>query len=193
MITYLVKRIAFSLVAFVAVTVLAFLVFQVIAVYAPPPGASTATAYWHYVRGIFFHGSLGETYNRRDLTHVVLELFPVTAAVVAGGALLWLAFSIPLAIFSALHPRSIFDRAVLTVTLVALCVHPLVIGLFLSYTIAFKAGLAPIQGYCQVFSPPPAAPCSGLGSWLSHLVLPCLTLAVMFTALYTRMLRASIL
>jgi peptide/nickel transport system permease protein len=190
---YFVKRVFFSLVAFLAVTVLAFVVFQVIAVYAPPPGASTATAYWHYVKGIFLHGSLGETYNRRDLTGFIFELFPVTAAVVVGGALIWLAISIPLAIFSALHPRSLFDRGVLAVTLVALCVHPLVIGLFLSYTIAFKAGLAPIQGYCQVFSPPPGAACSGFGSWLSHLVLPCLTLAVMFTALYTRMLRASIL
>jgi peptide/nickel transport system permease protein len=191
--TYVLKRLAFSFVAFVAVTVVAFVMFQVVAVYAPPPGTSTATAYWHYLRGILFHASLGETYNRRDLTHFVFELFPITAAVVIGGALVWLSISIPLGILSALRPRSLFDRSVLTISLIALCVHPLVIGLVFSYTIAFKLGWAPIQGYCQVFSPPPGAPCSGFHAWLSHLVLPCLTLAVMFTALYTRMIRANVL
>jgi peptide/nickel transport system permease protein len=193
MVVYLTKRIAFSFVAFVAVTLFAFVMFQVIAIYAPPPGAATVSAYWHYLEGILFHASLGQTYNRRDLTHVVLELFPVTAAVVTGGAVVWLSVSIPLGILSALRPKSLFDRGVLATSLVAFCIHPIVIGLLLSWTIAFKLGLAPIQGYCRVFSPPPGATCSGLHAWASHLVLPWVTLAIMFTALYTRMVRAIVL
>jgi peptide/nickel transport system permease protein len=192
-VVYIVKRIAFSFVAFLAVTVLAFVMFQVVAVFAPPPGASSVTTYWHFLRGILFHGSLGETYNRRELTSFMLQLFPVTAAVVIGGAILWLTVSIPLAILSALRARSLFDRGVLAISLVAMCVHPLVIGLALSYVLAFRLHLAPVAGYCQAFSPPVGATCGGFGEWLSHLVLPCVTLAVMFTALYTRMVRASVL
>ena len=193
MVPYLAKRLAFSFVAFLAVTVVAFVMFQVIAVYQRPPGPPLYQQYWDYLRGILFHASLGETYNRQDLTHVVLQFLPVTAAVVIGGAVVWLAISIPLGILSALRPRSFFDRGVLAVTLVALCVHPIVIALVFSYAFGFKLGLLPIAGYCQAFSPPPGAICGGIGDWFSHLVLPCLALAVMFAALYTRMIRANVL
>ena len=193
MVAYLAKRLAFSFVAFLAVTVVAFVMFQVIAVYQRPPGPPLYQQYWDYLRGILFHASLGETYNRQDLTHVVLQFLPVTAAVVIGGAIVWLAISIPLGILSALRPRSFFDRSVLAVTLVALCVHPIVVALVFSYAFGFRLGLLPIAGYCQAFSPPPGAICGGIGDWFSHLVLPCLALAVMFAALYTRMIRANVL
>lgn len=193
MVAYLAKRIAFSFVAFVAVTIVAFVMFQVVAIYQRPPGPPLYDQYWDYLRGILFHASLGQTYNRQSLTHVVLQFLPVTAAVVIGGAILWLAVSIPLGIVSALRTRSLFDRSVLGITLVALCVHPIVIGLAFSYLFGFRLGLLPIQGYCQAFSPPPGAACGGVGAWFSHLVLPCCALSVMFIALYTRMIRASVI
>jgi peptide/nickel transport system permease protein len=123
----------------------------------------------------------------------VLQFLPVTAAVVIGGAIVWLTVSIPLGILSALRPRSAFDRGVLAVTLVALCVHPIVIALFMSYAFGFKLGVLPIAGYCDAFSPPPGAICGGVAAWFSHLVLPCISLALTFAALYTRMIRANVL
>jgi peptide/nickel transport system permease protein len=191
---YLLRRLAFSVVALWAVTLIAFVVFHIVAQLPVPGQPSYVTQYWWFLRDLVYHGSLGAAFfGRRDITHLVLRLFPVTACVVVGGALLWLAFSVPLGILSAVRARSFFDRAVLATTLVALCVHPLVIGLALSYFIGFRLGWAPIQGYCQVFSPPIAAPCGGFGAWAYHLVLPCLTLAIMFAALYTRMVRAAVL
>jgi peptide/nickel transport system permease protein len=191
---YLFKRLAFSLVALWAVTVIAFVVFHVLAQLPTPGAPPLIVQYWDFLKEFVLHGSLGAGFfGGRDITHLVITLFPVTAAVVIGGAIAWLGISIPLGVLSALRPRSVFDRAVLAVTMLAMCVHPLVIGLVLSYVVAFKLGLAPIQGYCQVFSPPVAAPCGGLGAWASHLVLPCLTLALLFAALYTRMLRANVL
>jgi peptide/nickel transport system permease protein len=194
LVAYLLRRLAFSVVALWAVTVIAFVVFHIVAQLPVPGQPSYVTQYWWFLRDLVYHGSLGAAFfGRRDITHLVFRLFPVTACVVVGGALLWLAFSVPLGILSAVRARSFFDRAVLATTLVAFCVHPLVIGLALSYFIGFRLGWAPIQGYCQVFSPPVGAPCGGLGAWASHLVLPCLTLAIMFSALYTRMVRAAVL
>lgn len=194
MVAYLLRRIAFSLLALWAVTVIAFVVFHVVAQLPVPGQPSYLSQYWWFLRDLVAHGSLGAGFfGRREITPLVLRLFPVTASVVVGGALLWLAFSVPVGILSALRARSLFDRAVLTTTLLAFCAHPLVIGLALSYFFGFRLGWAPIQGYCQVFSPPVAAPCGGLGSWAYHLLLPCLTLAIMFTAIYTRMVRASVL
>ncbi|HEX6490624.1 MAG TPA: ABC transporter permease [Gaiellaceae bacterium] len=194
MATYLLRRLAVSLLALWAVTLVSFVIFHVLAQLPTPGAPPLAVQYWDFLKQLVLHASLGAAFfGRRDITQLILNLFPVTAAVVGGGALLWLAVSVPLGILSALRPRSLFDRSVLALTMLGMCVHPLVIGLALSYFIAFKAGLAPIQGYCRVFSPPPGAPCSGLGAWASHLVLPCLTLAILFAALYTRMVRAAVL
>ena len=194
MAVYLLRRLAFSVVALWVVTVISFVVFHVVAQLPNPGAPPVVVQYREFLKELVFHGSLGAAFfGNRDITHLVLNLFPVTAAVVTGGAITWLAIAVPLGILSALRPRSLFDRAVLTVTMLAMCVHPLVIGLVLSYFVAFKLGLAPIQGYCQVFSPPVAAPCGGLAAWASHLVLPWVTLAILFAALYTRMVRASVL
>src|SRR5918912_459583 len=105
MASYLAKRIVFSFVAFV--------MFQVVAVYQRPPGPPLYQQYWDYLRPILFHASLGQTYNRQDMTHVVIQFLPVTGAGVVGGAIFWLAFSIPLGILTALRPRSLLDRNVL--------------------------------------------------------------------------------
>jgi peptide/nickel transport system permease protein len=193
-VSYLLRRLAFSVVALGAVTVIAFVVFHIVAQLPVQGQPSYVTQYWWFLRDLVYHGSLGAAFfGRRDITHLVLRLFPVTACVVVGGALIWLAVAVPLGIVSAVRSRSFFDRAVLATTFIAFCVHPLVIGLALSYFFGFRLGWAPIQGYCQVFSPPAGAPCGGLGAWAYHLVLPCLTLAIMFAALYTRMVRAAVL
>ena len=67
------------------------------------------------------------------------------------------------------------------------------IGLILSYLVGFKLGWTPLSGYCQVFSVPEAANCGGLFDWAYHLVLPCLTLAVVIAGSYVRFVRAEVM
>jgi peptide/nickel transport system permease protein len=191
---YLARRLVFSLVAFWAVTVIAFVVFHVLAQLSTPGAPPLLQQYWDFLKELVLDRSLGAAFfGGRDVTQLVLQLFPVTAAVVIGGAVIWLAIAIPLGILSAVRARSVLDRGVMAVTMLAFCVHPIVIGLTLSYVFGFKLGLTPIADYCEAFSPPPGARCGGIGAWASHLVLPWLTVGIMFAALYTRMVRASIL
>jgi peptide/nickel transport system permease protein len=191
---YLAKRLTFSVVAFWAVTVIAFVVFHVLAQLPTQGAPPLIEQYWDFLKELVLHRSLGAAFfGGRDVTHLVLQLFPVTAGVVIGGALVWLAISIPLAIFSAVRARSLFDRSVLALTMLTFSVHPIVIGLALSYIVGYKLGLTPIADYCDAFSPPAGARCGGIGAWASHLVLPWVTVGIMFSAVYTRMLRASIL
>ncbi len=75
--------------------------------------------------------------------------------------------------------------------LIGISAHPLWIGLVLSYFFGHKLGVMPTGGYCEVFSPTTA--CGGPLQWAYHMVLPWLTFALMFAALYTRMIRASTL
>jgi peptide/nickel transport system permease protein len=192
--TYLLKRLGFSLVAFWAVTLISFIVSHVLAELPTQGAPPLLEQYWDFLKELVLHGSLGAAFfGGRQITQLVLHLFPVTAGVVVGGAVVWLAISIPLGIISAVRARSLFDRGVMATTMLAFCVHPIVIGLALSYVFGYKLGLAPIADYCEAFSPPAGARCGGVAAWASHLVLPWVTVGIMFAALYTRMLRASVL
>ena len=56
----------------------------------------------------------------------------MTASLILGGALLFLAVSIPVGIISAMKPRSLIDRAVMVFVLVGISLQPIWLGLMLS-------------------------------------------------------------
>jgi peptide/nickel transport system permease protein len=136
----------------------------------------------------------------------LLHAAAVTASVALGGIVLLLLIALPLGMLAASRPRSFLDRAILTVSLVGISTHPLVIGVVLQTFFGNHWQLLPSSGYCSAFgggySPPNLTgsfasgfgpPCSGVGAWANHLVLPWLTFALLFTAIYMRMMRASLL
>ena len=65
------------------------------------------------------------------------------------------------------------------------------LGLYLSY-LAFRWGVFPIAGYCNVFESSERDACSGPVEWAKHLVLPVIALSLFFAAVYTRMVRAGL-
>src|SRR5581483_6479899 len=97
----------------------------------------------------------------------------------------------PIGILSALRPRSLLDRVTMTFVLIGISAHPVWIGLLASYFLGFKASLFPITGYCNFFNH--GGGCGWPVQWAYHLVLPCATIAVLYAALYTRMIRASVM
>jgi peptide/nickel transport system permease protein len=144
---------------------------------------------WHLV-----HGQLGESYRgHRQVSDVILSAAPVTASLVIGGAVVWLLIAFPVGLLSALRPRSLFDRGAMILVLAGISVHPVWLGLMLSYWFGYKLNWFPMTGYCDVVNPPPAAGCGGPVQWAYHLVLPWLTFATLYGALYVRMVRATVL
>lgn len=140
------------------------------------------------------HGSLGESFRgHRQVSAVILNAAPITASLVIGGAVLWLLVAFPVGLLSALRPRSGFDRGAMILVLAGISVHPVWLGLMLSYWFGFKLNWFPMGGYCDVFNPPPAAGCGGPVQWAYHLVLPWICFAVLYGALYVRMVRATVL
>ena len=55
----------------------------------------------------------------------------------------------------------------------------------------FKLGWFPITGYCDFFNP--STDCGGPVQWAWHMVLPWATFAILFAALYVRMIRANVM
>jgi peptide/nickel transport system permease protein len=222
---YLIRRLLWAVVLFVAVTAVTYAIFYIIPVDpARRIAGKSATPqdverirhnlglddpiyqqYARYLRDLVVNQSLGYSYaNRISVNDIVASEAPVTASLVVGGMVVWLLIGIPLGLLSALRPRSKLDRASMVGVLVGISAHPVWIGLVLAYLLGYvpttghflgftfpRVTLFPVQGYCEVITPAPGADCSGLIQWSWHLVLPWFTLAVLYAANYTRMMRAT--
>jgi peptide/nickel transport system permease protein len=115
----------------------------------------------------------------------------VTASLVLGGAILWMLIALPVGILSALRPRSLLDRLAMVFVLVGISAHPVWLGLIFAYFLGFKTGFFPITGYADFFNP--SGEEGGPVQWAYHLFLPWVTFAILFAALYVRMIRANVM
>src|SRR5437899_3116977 len=155
-------------------------------------GQSVESQYVHFVERLVRHGDLGRSIRSgAPVTQIVGRAVPVTASLVIGGAITWFLLAIPIGILSALRPRSLLDKGLMILVLIGASAHPLWLGLVLSYLLGFKLHVFPITGYCDFFGP--STFCGGPTQWAYHLLLPWLTFAFLFAALYARMIRASML
>jgi peptide/nickel transport system permease protein len=126
----------------------------------------------------------------------VLRSAAVTGSLVLGGVLVLLLLALPLGPFLAARAGSAADRSILIVTLVFVSTHPLVTGLVLQLVFGRKLGWLPDSGYCPLLTSAPepgfgtgGASCGGPVDWVTHLVLPWLSFALLFLALYVRQIR----
>ena len=146
--------------------------------------------YWHYVLGLL-HGSFGLDYqNQEPIVSEIARALPVTASLVIGGAILWLLIGIPIGIMSAVHPRTVRDRAGTLFALTFLSMPLFVLGVLALLVLFFylsEAGIHwfPSSGYVGLSTSPV--------QWLVHLILPWFTLALAQAAIYTRLIRSSLL
>lgn len=211
MLRYLIARLAWGLVLLWAITVFTFVLFFVLPqpqIDLPGRGGEDEVdirdalrlsgpiyhQYGQFVYRFVRYGELGRSYtNRRQVKEIIEHAAPVTASVVLGGAVIWLLLGFPIGVLSALRPRSLLDRAAMVFVLIGISAHPAWVSLLLSRFVGRETGLFPISGYCDLFSPHPAAPCGGPAQWVWHLILPWFALALLFAALYARMIRAAVL
>jgi peptide/nickel transport system permease protein len=93
--------------------------------------------------------------------------------------------AVPLGVIAAWQHGTWIDRAVMALSVVGFSVPVFVLGYGWIWGFAIKLRLFPVQGYSGLGQ--------GIGPFLEHLVLPTLTLSVIFVALIARMTRASVL
>ena len=214
MFQYFVRRFLWAIFLFVSVTMITYVLFFLVP--ADPArliAGKSATAadvarvrhdykldrpvyeqYWRFFDQLVIHQSLGRSFaNRRSVNEMVGQAAPVTAGLVAGGAILWMLIALPVGILSALRPRSLLDRGAMIFVLVGISAPVVWIGLLLQYFIGFRLAWTPNAGYCDVFNPPAGATCGGPWDWFYHMILPWLTFAILFAASYARMIRANVM
>src|SRR4249920_2794106 len=215
MFQYLVRRILWALLLFLVITFVTFVIFFI----APTDparavcGGETAqraclvlareklkldkpvvVQYGYFLNRLVIHHSLGTSYaTSQSINQTIAKAAPVTATLVFGGAVLWMMIGLSVGILSALRPRSLLDRSAMVFVLIGVSAHPVWIGLILSYFLGFKFHLAPIAGYCDFFNPSVGADCGGPTQWAYHMILPWMTFALLYAALYVRMIRANVM
>jgi peptide/nickel transport system permease protein len=209
---YLVRRILWAAVLLVAVTWVSFVIFFIVPAnparamtgpQAPPAQVERVeqmlglddpvpVQYGRFMRDLVVHQSLGRSFaTRQQVNDIIKAAAPVTASLVFGGVIIWLAIAFPIGILSALRPRTLLDRFAMVFVLIGVSAHPVWIGLLLSYVVGFKLGLTPLGGYCDMINP--STQCGGPVQWAHALVLPWFTFALLYAALYTRMIRANVM
>jgi peptide/nickel transport system permease protein len=148
-----------------------------------------------FIGQVVLHGNLGDsTRSRAPVEAVIVRTLPVTASLVLGGAVLWLLLAFPIGLLSALRPRSLLDRGLMLLVLVGVSAHPVWLGLIFSYVFGVRLHAFPVGGYCDFhYNPASTSLCGGPRYWAYHMFLPWLTFALLFAALYARMIRASLL
>jgi peptide/nickel transport system permease protein len=211
---YIVRRLLWAALLFIAVTMFTYVIFFVIptdpATLAAGKSArpvdiarvrhylgldrSVPEQYGLFLKRLVIDGDLGRSFaNRRSVNEMIGEAAPVTASLVAGGVILWMLIALPTGILSALRPRSLLDRFAMVFVLIGISAPVVWIGLIFQYLFGFRWSITPNAGYCDMISPPPGATCGGPIDWFYHLILPWMTFAVLFAAIYVRMIRANVM
>ena len=217
MIRYLIRRVLWAIALFLSVTIVSYILFFIIpadpAKQVAGKGAQQAQVervrhalhldrpiydqYWLFLSRLVFHGDLGHSYfNRESVNSIIGQAAPVTASLVFGGAFFWMLIALPVGILSALRPRSLLDRTSMTFVLIGISTHPIWIGLIFSWFFGYHLRSfpihTPISNYADFFNPPPGQP-GGPVQWAYHMILPWATFAILFAALYVRMIRANVI
>jgi len=202
---FVVRRLLAMVLVLFAISVLVFLIFNVIPNGDPAVRIagrnSTETAIqaireeWGFDDSIFtqylttmkkvFSGDLVSYYNGLNVGEEIKRGFPRTLALSAGAAIIWMVFAVALGLYSAVKAGRFSDRFLTVLALIGISMPVFWVGALLSYYLGFKWGLFPNGGYVE-FTKNPL-------DWVWHLILPWTALAILFIGIYSRVLRGNVL
>lgn len=136
--------------------------------------------------GRVVRGDFGESFFfKKPVSQLILDRVEPTLALATATMVLTIALAIPLGVLAAWKRDTWIDRAVMGLSVLGFSVPVFVIGYVLIYLFAIELAWLPVQGYQRLGD--------GVGGFLVRLVLPSLTLTVVFVALIARITRASVL
>jgi peptide/nickel transport system permease protein len=129
---------------------------------------------------------LGESfYFRIKVTELIRQRLEPTLALATLTILIAIVVSVPLGVIAAWRFGGWFDRALMGFSVMGFSVPVFVLAYILIWFVSLKLGWLPVQGYRRI--------AEGIGPFLHHLVLPAITLSVIYIALIARVTRASVL
>jgi peptide/nickel transport system permease protein len=136
--------------------------------------------------GNLARGELGQSYfYKMQVTQLIGQRLEPTMALATLTILFAVVVSIPLGVLAAWRFGGWFDRALMGFSVLGFSVPVFVLAYILIWIVSLQLGWFPVQGYRRL--------ADGLLPFLHHLILPALTLSVIYIALIARVTRASVL
>jgi peptide/nickel transport system permease protein len=136
--------------------------------------------------GNLLRGDFGESfYFKKSVAELITSRLEPTLALSIATIVLAVVIAVPLGVLAAYKRGTVIDKIVMGFSVLGFSVPVFVIGYSLIYLFAIKLNWLPVQGYQRIGD--------GFGGFLQRLLLPSLTLSVIYVALIARMTRASVI
>ena len=136
--------------------------------------------------GRIVRGDLGTSiFSGLPVTTLIGQRVGTTAWLTLFAMLISVGIGVPVGVLAAWRKGSWLDRLVMVFAVSGFSMPTFWLGFILVYVFAITIGWLPVQGYSPITA--------GFWPFLSHLILPALTLSVVYMALIARMTRASML
>lgn len=136
--------------------------------------------------GNILTGDFGESFFfKKTVAELILGRLEPTLALSLLTIVIAVAVAVPLGVLAAYKHGTWIDRLVMGFSVIGFSVPVFVIGYALIYLFAIKLAWVPVQGYQPL--------AQGFGGFLQRLILPAVTLSVIYIALIARMTRTSVL
>jgi peptide/nickel transport system permease protein len=132
-----------------------------------------------------FTGDLISYTNQTDVIDEIVRGIPRTFSLAIGAAIIWMLFAVALGLYSAMKAGKVADRGLTVLALIGISMPVFWVGALMNHYLGFKAGLFPNGGYVE-FSENPF-------DWFYHLIMPWTALALLFIGFYSRVLRGNVL
>ena len=131
-------------------------------------------------------GDFGESFfYKKQVAELIADRVGPTLALATLTMALSIVISVPLGVLAAYRQGTWVDRVVMGFSVLGFSVPVFVIGYTLIYVFSIKLNWLPVQGYQPM--------AEGFGGFVQRLILPSLTLSVIYIALIARITRTSVL
>lgn len=202
---FVVRRLAGMALVLFVVSVLVFLVFNVVPNSNPaqrlagknatPTLVKSIEEEWGFDESLpqqyltmmekVFNGELTSYSPRLPVDEQIAERIPATLSLSIGAGILWLSLGILLGYLSALKPGGPLDRLLTGVAVAGISIPVFLLAPILIYFLTYKLEIFPNGGYVPLTEEP--------WEWLTHLILPWFTIAVLLIGFYSRVVRSNML
>ena len=202
---FVVRRLVSMVAVLLAISVLTFLIFNVIpngdpalrlAGRNPTQGQVELIRHqWGFDKPVYvqygrtmekiFTGELVSYVNQVDVVDEIVKGVPRTFSLAVGAALMWMLFATILGLYTAVRAGRFADRFLTVLALVGVSMPVFWIGALMNYYLGFKWKIFPNGGYVPLTDDPI--------QWAYHLTLPWTALSLLFIGVYSRVLRSNVL
>jgi peptide/nickel transport system permease protein len=202
---FLIRRLLGMLAVLFAISLIVFLIFNVIPNSDPalrmagknatPTLVTNITEEWGFDESLpqqyltmmkkIFSGDVISYEGRENVDERIVEGIPATFSLCIGAAALWMFFGILFGYLSAVRAGGLLDRVLTIVAVTGISIPVFWLAAILLNYLTYQTEIFPSGGYVE-FAEDPL-------EWGEHLILPWVTLAIVYVGIYSRVLRSNML